>query len=146
MRVGSVAEGLIAMQDCPSEKTPKPGWTAADLAAAGVKLSAPCGVVGIRNGWAIVGTIIWMAHMVEVIPRCDLNAQQYARLLATAAQVWLHGLDGAQGWKWSPRLGWVVGVATRYSLESARRSSSSMCSSDSGTALVSAGSREPSGR
>lgn len=134
------------MQDCPLGDEPKPGWTATDLAAAGVKLSMPHGAVGIRNGWAIVGTVILTGAVVEVVPRCDLSAQQYARLLATAAQIWLHGIDGAQGWKWSPRLGWVVGVGMRYSVESVRRSRASMCSSDSGTPLVPAGSSVPSAR
>ncbi|WP_067566368.1 hypothetical protein [Nocardia acidivorans] len=85
------------------------------LDVVGITVSAPSGRVRRTGDWSTIGELVLSpTGMVEVVPRFDLKEWQDDRLIAVAAQIWLHGRNPLAGWLWMPeRGGWLVRVQVR---------------------------------
>lgn len=108
----------------------------------------PCGVVAVKNGWLIVGTVILRNGRVVIVPCLGISVEQRRKLRAAGDQVWIQGLAALYGWQFSSKLGWVVDVGMRYPSDtmSSRASSSAMRLPPARMPERYSGSSVPSGR
>ena len=85
------------------------------LAIVGIQITEPVGKIDRVGGGRVVGTLIYTATAVEIVPRHGVTNADRNLLTAAAAQVWLHGPDGLdpENWHHLPGIGDVIDLWVR---------------------------------
>ncbi len=79
-------------------------------AIVGIVEAKPSGTIAAEGGWAVIGTVILNGGEVRKVPRRGLSSEQSLAFDAASEAVWLHGRDALRGWRFHPRIGWLLDV------------------------------------